>query len=144
MQSHTYAWELANGPIPAGLQLDHLCRVGLCVNPAHLEPVTGRVNTLRGTSPAAVNAAKTHCINGHLLDGDNLYLEGSKRKCRTCMSARSRTMRAAYQVVQRKPKPGHTIMAKHVTEGIPFTKIAAMYGVSDVTARKWAHGYGLV
>jgi hypothetical protein len=35
------------GPIPDGLQLDHLCRVRCCVNPNHLEPVTAKENTLR-------------------------------------------------------------------------------------------------
>ena len=34
--SHRVAWELVNGPIPAGLYVLHRCDVGLCVNPAHL------------------------------------------------------------------------------------------------------------
>lgn len=37
----------AMGPIPDGLELDHLCRVPACVRPSHMEPVTGRVNILR-------------------------------------------------------------------------------------------------
>src|SRR5213593_4533327 len=44
--AHRVAYELTIGPIPDGLQLDHLCRNRLCVRPAHLEPVTGQVNTL--------------------------------------------------------------------------------------------------
>lgn len=51
---HRYIYEAFNGPIPAGLQLDHLCRQRLCVRPRHLEPVTNRVNVLRGMSPAAI------------------------------------------------------------------------------------------
>ena len=48
MAGHRYAYERLVGPIPAGLQLDHLCRVRRCVNPAHLEPVTPKENTRRG------------------------------------------------------------------------------------------------
>jgi hypothetical protein len=46
--AHRFAYELQIGPIPEGLTLDHLCRVRHCVNGAHLEPVTGQENTLRG------------------------------------------------------------------------------------------------
>ena len=49
--AHRYAYELFIGPIPHGLQLDHLCRVRCCVNPAHLEPVTGSENVMRGNGP---------------------------------------------------------------------------------------------
>src|SRR2546421_6548023 len=59
--AHRLSYESAIGPVPAGLQLDHLCRVRCCVNPAHLEPVTGRENVLRGISPAARAAKATHC-----------------------------------------------------------------------------------
>lgn len=45
--AHRFAYEYHVGPIPAGLQLDHLCRVRNCVNPDHLEPVTASENTRR-------------------------------------------------------------------------------------------------
>lgn len=45
--AHRVAWELHRGPIPEGLTIDHLCRVRLCVNPDHLEPVTLAENALR-------------------------------------------------------------------------------------------------
>lgn len=47
VRAHRLSWELVNGPVPAGMTLDHLCETKLCVNPAHLEPVTGAENTRR-------------------------------------------------------------------------------------------------
>lgn len=83
--AHRVAWELAKGPIPAGLQIDHLCRNPRCVNPKHLEPVTPRENTMRSSSITAINARKTHCIHGHPFAGDNLAIQPKGgRKCRTC------------------------------------------------------------
>lgn len=77
--THRYTYERLVGPIPEGLQLDHLCRVRPCCNPAHLEPVTGPENSRR----AAI--ARTHCPEGHPYSGPNLYLDpNSRRKCRTC------------------------------------------------------------
>jgi hypothetical protein len=55
--AHRLAYELAVGPIPDGLVIDHLCRTPGCINPDHLEPVTRRENTLRGETIAARNAA---------------------------------------------------------------------------------------
>lgn len=76
------------GPIPKGLQVDHLCRNGRCVNPAHLEVVTDAVNKLRGFSPAAIHARATHCARGHEFTEENTWKrphgEGFHRCCRTC------------------------------------------------------------
>lgn len=49
--AHRALWERTNGPIPEGLELDHLCRVPACVRPDHMEPVTHRENMLRGKWP---------------------------------------------------------------------------------------------
>ena len=82
--AHRVAYKMLVGPIPKGLTIDHLCRVRNCVNPKHLEPVTQRENTLRGNSPTAINAQKTHCINGHELSENNLYKSSPGRRCITC------------------------------------------------------------
>lgn len=90
--AHRIAYELEVGPIPDGKVLDHLCRNPPCCNPAHLDPVTRRVNTLRGINPPAFNAVKTHCKRGHLLDEANTYIQIDKksgrpgRSCKTCRS----------------------------------------------------------
>ncbi len=84
--AHRLVYELLVGAIPAGLQLDHLCRNRGCVRPDHLEPVTGRENIMRGDTPAARNAAKTRCINGHEYTPENTKLNRAtgQRKCRIC------------------------------------------------------------
>lgn len=48
--AHCLFYEVFVGPVLDGLELDHLCRNPLCVNPGHLEPVTGAVNSQRGAS----------------------------------------------------------------------------------------------
>lgn len=86
--AHRYVYELKVGPVPQGLQIDHLCRVRHCVNPDHLEPVTQRENILRSPiSVAAVNARKTHCPRGHrysILDNRGW------RECRPCRNLQYR------------------------------------------------------
>src|ERR1700723_1857889 len=63
--AHRFSYELFVEAIPAGLVIDHLCRNHICVNPDHLEPVTDRVNILRGEGPAARNVLATECHRGH-------------------------------------------------------------------------------
>lgn len=70
---------------PPNLLIDHLCDNKKCVNPTHLDAVTNRVNTLRGKSIQALNAAKTHCKRGHEFTKDNTYIQkNGTRCCRTC------------------------------------------------------------
>ena len=83
--AHRWSYEHFKGPIPAGFQIDHLCRNRACVNPDHLEAVTKKVNTLRSLAPTAMNARKTHCIHGHPFDSNNTYITSKgERVCRAC------------------------------------------------------------
>lgn len=83
--AHRLSYETFVGTIPAGLDLDHLCGVRSCVNPAHLEPVTHRENLRRGSGFAGENSRKSHCAHGHPLSGDNLYEHPTNgRYCRAC------------------------------------------------------------
>ncbi|MER8086590.1 HNH endonuclease signature motif containing protein [Streptomyces sp. NPDC094048] len=83
--AHRWSYEQALGPIPAGLELDHLCRNRACVRPDHTEPVTHRVNTLRSTAPTARAARATHCPHGHPYDAENTYVTpAGYRQCRAC------------------------------------------------------------
>jgi hypothetical protein len=90
--AHRYVYERYSGPIPDGLDLDHLCRVRNCVNPEHLEPVTRSVNVIRGDVPKR-NGSKTHCLRGHLFDEENTYVFEGSRMCRACRRVRARERR---------------------------------------------------
>jgi len=92
VRAHVYAYEQQHGPVPAGAEIDHLCRRRDCVNPGHLELTDHRTNTLRSTAPTALNARKTHCHAGHPFTPANTRRrpDGSRR-CRTCERTRIRT-----------------------------------------------------
>lgn len=80
--AHVVAWNMKFGEVPAGLQLDHLCRNRACVNTDHLEPVTGKVNVNRGYW-----GMRTKCNRGHDLDGvrrDAWKAGAMVRYCKTC------------------------------------------------------------
>lgn len=98
LKAHRFAYEMLRGPIPAGLELDHLCRVRNCVNPDHLEPVTHAVNMQRSPHlPTAGNPGpaaawqrnKTHCAKGHPYDETNTGRRpNGHRYCRACARIR--------------------------------------------------------
>lgn len=93
--AHRVAYELF-APIPEGLVLDHLCRNPPCINPNHLEPVTDRVNILRGAGCMADYARRTHCPQGHPYDEKNTRISGrGARVCRICESFFNRRYREA-------------------------------------------------
>ena len=80
-QIYRVAYEWMVGPIPEGLELDHLCRVRACVNPHHLEPVTHAEN-MRRVRVAGPWALRSYCRRGHVLAGYNrrVWSEGPTRK----------------------------------------------------------------
>lgn len=93
--AHRYSYETTKGPVPEGLELDHLCRNRACVNPDHLEPVTRLVNQRRGNSPMQAQRKQTHCKRGgHPLDATNTYLWHGMRRCRICQADDARKYRA--------------------------------------------------
>ncbi|MFI2349761.1 HNH endonuclease signature motif containing protein [Streptomyces sp. NPDC019443] len=88
--AHRWSYEAEVGSIQPGLVIDHLCRNRACVNPAHLEPVTNQVNTLRGIGMTARRARTTHCPAGHEYAGANLYVSPrGDRRCRICEHLRA-------------------------------------------------------
>src|SRR3990167_2215457 len=90
--AHRLLYELLVGPVPAGLDLDHLCRVRSCVNPAHLEPVDRRTNLLRGVGFPARYARQTVCKSCHAYTNGNMTAARKKgrvvgRACKACWRA---------------------------------------------------------
>ncbi len=105
-----WAHKFSFGKVPAGKQLDHLCRNRKCVNPTHLEPVTRKENILRGEGFSAINARKTHCVNGHPFDGVNSYTKmrgiSLRRICRACcVLQRQRTKQRIAALAESQPAP---------------------------------------
>ena len=99
--AHRHVYSILGGIVPASLDLDHLCRVRCCVNPAHLEAVTRRENLRRGgvidrlKNAAAAAHAQTHCKRGHEMTAANSYTypNSKHRQCRTCMREYQRNRR---------------------------------------------------
>lgn len=112
--AHRLAYEVQVGPIPEGMEIDHLCHTTecqagelcphrRCVRGDHLAPANHYDNMMRGTGFAPMNAAKTHCPHGHPYSGNNLLITKSKtgfaRRCRTCKDAARLRSRVASQPV---------------------------------------------
>jgi hypothetical protein len=90
VMAHRGAYVLNRGPIPVGLELDHLCRIRACGNWDHLEPVTGKENSHRGMAPRMKLWRARKCLNGHSLEGNQLR----SGHCRICERARHQAWRA--------------------------------------------------
>lgn len=87
ISAHRWSWEQEHGPVPDGLELDHLCRNHACVRPDHLEAVTRAVNAQRGLKGDLL-PNPDHCFNGHLMTPENSIRrtdsKGERYRCRQC------------------------------------------------------------
>ena len=105
VQAHRLTWMMMRGEIPTHLQIDHLCRVRSCVNPAHMELVTSRENTLRGLTLPATNARKSECLRGHQFTAENIYWSKTgKRNCKACVAIRERARPARLRSMRCAPE----------------------------------------
>ncbi len=135
MAGHRFIYGYFYGDLDPRLTIDHLCRNVACVNPAHLEQVTMKENVLRSpTAPPAINKRKTHCIHGHALLGDNLYVDSKgQRKCGQCIRIRQKSPKyrkwgREYKKRRRKEDPNFRKLEKiyrrnyqQKQQGIHFT-----------------------
>lgn len=99
VKTHRSTFEAVHGAVPNELEIDHLCRVSECCNPAHLEAVTHAENVIRGAAPQALRdlyASRTTCDRGHPMSGTNVrLLERGKHITRICRACRREWQRAS-------------------------------------------------
>lgn len=120
-QAHRVSHRLFKGPIPEGLEIDHLCRVRCCVNPDHLEAVTRKVNIQRGMAgvvAAQRQLSKAHCKAGHPYSEENTIRGAGRegrgsRTCRACMRTMELERQKNHRLIReaRPPKPMKTHFA---------------------------------
>ena len=94
--AHRVAYEAFVGPIPKGLQIDHVCRNRWCVNPSHLDPVTQTENFERGIR---ARGEDTHCRRGHEFTPENTRRQGKAGMWRVCATCR-RVAKAAWRAAR--------------------------------------------
>lgn len=86
---HRLAYEGIAGPIPSGLELDHICRVRSCARPSHLRAVTHRENLLAGRNRNSEKSACGSCGGPYSPVGGD-----GRRRCQACRNRLSRERRA--------------------------------------------------
>ena len=137
--AHRYAFHTIVGPIPEGMELDHVCRNRACCNPTHLEPVTRRENQLRGNTIAAANADRTHCKRGHPYEGEHLRIiihKASGRKMRSCKTCFRIDRKLLYEKkIGRKPLPPPSLRT-HCKLGHSYSGDNLILRVSGGTQRR--------
>jgi hypothetical protein len=105
--AHRWVYERYRGPVPNGMELDHLCRVRHCVNPDHLEPVPHKVNLARSDITVQARlSARTHCINGHEFTPENTFFKRKVRgrRCRICKRLSERNRQHARKTQGNNPR----------------------------------------
>lgn len=78
-------WELLRGPIPEGLEIDHMCRMKGCINPDHCDPVTHKVNLRRIGEQLR---PRIYCKAGHRLAETRRQYGCGRSFCGACYDAR--------------------------------------------------------
>ncbi|MES2030874.1 MAG: HNH endonuclease signature motif containing protein [Pseudomonadota bacterium] len=132
--AHRFSYEMSVGPIPNGLELDHLCRQTCCVNPAHLEPVTPFENMRRANADRE-RERQFYCTNGHLRDAANIYVTpGGSRKCRECARLGRQRHREPSLPLQANGRRTHVAISEELAREIKYAtgtvkEISVRFGV---------------
>jgi hypothetical protein len=120
VRAHRISYEHFRGPIPADLELDHLCRQRCCVNPDHLEAVSHQENMRRGQlfDLGELSRRKDSCPFGHPYDEQNTVSYRGHRKCRACHTQDSK----ARSIAARSPEYPipHQRRKTHCPQGHPY------------------------
>lgn len=138
--AHRFAYMHKVGPIPKGLDLDHLCKNKSCVNPGHLEPVTHQENVRRA------HAHRTHCKQGHERTPENWVERANGHYyCRAC--SRERQALSLPMVEPIDVDGQYELIIDAIREQMGRRRagqveIAARAGVSQGTVSRWLSGRG--